>query len=75
MTNYQAIKDELEKKQNNLDKANKKSLELDNNSKDIKIVINNLKQSKVNKENFILDSDDKTKIIEYINQLYSYFLK
>jgi len=69
MTNYQVMKDELQKNKNNLEKANKKSLDLDNSSKDIKDKINNLKQSRINKENYILSTEDKVKLISYIDKV------
>ena len=69
MTNYQALKDELNKNKEKLEIANKKSLELKDNSKDIKNVINNLKQTKLNRDNYIISSEDKEKIIEYIEKV------
>jgi len=69
MINYQDMKKELEKNQNNLEKANKKSLELDNNSKEVKTIINNLKSSKLNKDNYILNINDKDKLISFISQV------
>src|SRR5574344_203205 len=69
MTDYQEIKDEIEKNKSNLDKANKKSLELDNSSKDVKVKLNNLKPTRLNKDNYILSSDDKNKIISYIDKV------
>src|SRR5574344_74289 len=69
MTDYQEIKDEIEKNKSNLDKANKKSLELDNSSKDVKVKLNNLKPTILNKDNYILSSDDKNKIISYIDKV------
>ena len=49
MDNYIALKKQLEKNNENLEKANKKSLELKQNSKDIKDKIDKLKISKLNK--------------------------
>lgn len=69
MANYQALKDELSKNKEKLEIANKKSLELKDNSKDIKDTINNLKQTKLNKDNYIISSEDKTKLIEYIEKV------
>src|SRR5574344_375131 len=69
MSNYQAMKEELNRNKDKLEKANIKSLELDNNSKDVKNKIDNLKQSKLNKENYILSSDDKDKLISYIDKV------
>ena len=69
MDNYNNIKKSFEQNKVKLEKANKKSLELDNISKDVKYKINSLKQSKFNKDNFILSKDDKDKLISYIEQV------
>ena len=70
MGNYQRMKKQLNQDKDKLDKANKKSLELDNKSNDIKEQINNLKISKLNKDNLILSKEDKEKLIEYIDEVY-----
>ena len=69
MDNYIALKKQLEKNTENLEKANKKSLELKQNSKDIKDKIDKLKISKLNKDNYILSKSDKDLFIEFINQV------
>ena len=69
MDNYIALKKQLEKNTENLEKANKKSLELKQNSKDIKDKIDKLKPSKLNKENYILSKSDKDLFIDFINQV------
>ena len=69
MDNYIALKKQLEKNTENLEKANKKSLELEQNSKDIKDKIDKLKISKLNKENYILSKSDKDLLIDFINQV------
>lgn len=69
MDNYIALKKQLEKNNENLEKANKKSLELKQNSKDIKDKIDKLKTSKLNKENYILSKSDKDLFIDFINQV------
>ena len=69
MDNYIELKKQLEKNNENLEKANKKSLELKQNSKDIKDKIDKLKISKLNKENYILSKSDKDTIIDFINQV------
>ena len=69
MGNYQRMKKQLNLDKDKLDKANKKSLELDNKSNDIKEQINNLKISKLNKDNLILSKEDKEKLIKYINEV------
>ena len=69
MDNYITLKKQLEKNNENLEKANKKSLELKQNSKDIKDKIDKLKISKLNKENYILSKSDKDLFIDFINQV------
>ena len=69
MDNYIEMKKQLEKNKEKLEKANKKSLELKNNSKDIKDKIDNLKTSKINKDNYILSKEDKDLFINFINQV------
>ena len=66
MDNYIALKKQLEKNNENLEKANKKSLELKQNSKNIKEKIETLKVSKLNKDNYILSKEDNIERI-YIN--------
>ena len=62
-------KTQLEKNAENLEKANKKSLELKQNYKDIKDKIDKLKISKLNKDNYILSKSDKDTLIYFINQV------
>ena len=69
MNNYIALKKQLAKNSENLEKANKKSLELKQNSKEIKDKIDKLKTSKLNKDNYILSKSDKDTIIDFINQV------
>ena len=69
MGNYQKMKKQLNLDKDKLDKANKKSLELDNKSNNIKEQINNLKISKLNKDNLILSKEDKEKLIKYIDEV------
>ena len=52
-----------------LEIANKKSLELDNNSNDVKDIINNLKTTFTNKDKYVLNKDDKDKIDKFIQQV------
>ena len=66
MDNYMEMKEQLEKNQENLDKANKKSLELDNKSKEVKEIISDLKPTLIKKDNYILKQEDKDKIKKYI---------
>ena len=69
MDNYISLKKQIEKNTENLEKANKKSLELQHNSKEIKDKIDKLKISKLNKDNYILSKSDKDLFIDFINQV------
>ncbi len=69
MDNYMEMKEQLEKNQESLEKANKKSLELDNNSKEVKEIINDLKPTLIKKDNYVLKQEDKDKIVKYIEQV------
>jgi len=69
MDNYIEMKKIIEKNTENLKQANKKSLELKQNSKDIKNKIDKLKISKLNKENCILSKEDKDSFIDFIEQV------
>ena len=69
MDNYIEMKKQLEKNNESLERANKKSLELKQNSKDIKNKIDKLKISKLNKDNYILSKEDKDSFINFIEQV------
>ena len=63
------MKEQLEKNQESLEKANKKFLELDNNLKEVKEIINDLKPTLIKKDNYVLKQEDKDKIVKYIKQV------
>ena len=69
MDNYIEIKKQLEKNNKTIERANKKSLELKQNSKNIKDKIETLKVSKLNKDNYILSKEDKESFIGFINNV------
>ena len=69
MDNYQEMKEELEKHQDNLNKANEKSIKLGNDSNEVKDVVNNLKNSFGSKDKYTLRQEDKDKILDYITQV------
>ena len=69
MDNYIEIKKQIERNTENLKQANKKSLVLKPNSKDLKDKINKLKVSKLNKDNYILSKEDKDSFIDFIEQV------
>ena len=69
MGNYQEMKKGIEKHKNDLEKANNKSLELDNNSNAVKKIIDNLKPTFTNKEKYVINQDDKDKIDKFLQQV------
>ena len=69
MNNYQEMKKGIEKHQKDLEIANRKSLELDNNSNEVKEIIDNLKPTITNKEKYVIKQDDKDKIDKFLQQV------
>ena len=69
MGNYIEMQEELSKNKERLEIANKKSLELDNNSNEVKDIVNNLKTTFTNKDKYVLNKDDKDKIVNFFQQV------
>lgn len=69
MNDYMEIKEQLEKNQESLEIANKKALELDNNTKEVKEIITDLKTTLTSKEKYVLKQEDKEKLVSYINSV------
>ena len=69
MSNYQEMKKGIEKHQKDLEIANKKSLKLDSNSKEVKEIVDNLKPTLTNKEKYVIKQEDKDKIDKFIEQV------
>ena len=69
MGNYQAMKEQLEKNQKSLEKANKKSIKLDNSSKEIKEMVRDLKTTITSKDKYVLKKEDKEKLENYIDSV------
>lgn len=69
MTNYQAMKEELNKNKKALEIASKKSNELDKTTNDIKDTINNLKKAPIVKNTYTISENDRNKIIEYVDKV------
>ena len=63
------MKEHLEKNQEKLDIANKKSLELDNHTKEVKEIITDLKTTLTSKEKYVLKQEDKEKLVSYIDSV------
>ena len=59
MDNYTLMKEQLEKNQQKLEKANRSSIELKEQSSDIKERVQKLKNVPLSKINYILKEEDK----------------
>ena len=62
MSDYKNIKKQLAEKEKKLDKANKQTNKLDNTTKDINQILDNLKPAKFNKNNMVISNEDVEKI-------------
>ena len=62
MSNYSNIKKQLAEKEKKLDKANKQTNKLDNTTKDINQILDNLKPAKFDKNNMVISNEDVQKI-------------
>ena len=62
MSNYTNIKKQLAEKEKKIDKANKQTNKLDNTTKDINQILDNLKPAKFNKNNMVISNKDIEKI-------------
>lgn len=71
MDGYMEMQEEISKNKERLEKANVKSKELDNNSNEVKEIVDNLKTTLTSKEKYVLKQDDKDKIINFIQQVNS----
>ena len=69
MGNYQEMKDQLEKNKIKLEQADNKSKELDTSSNEINDIVSNLKQSKLNKNTYLLNEEDKAKLEKYVDEV------
>jgi len=69
MDGYQEMKDQLEKNKVKLEQADNKSKELDTSSNEIDNIIGNLKQSKLSKNTYLLNEEDKAKLEKYIDEV------
>lgn len=69
MDNYSIIKKQLESNKEKLEIINNKSKELSSNTNDIKNIINNLKNTPLRKDNYILKEEDKDKLINYLDKV------
>ena len=65
MGDYRQIKKQQEKKEQKLFEANNQTKKLDNTSKDINEILDNLKPAKLNKNNMLISSEDVQKLKKY----------
>ena len=68
MTNYRELKKEQEKNKKQLNELNDKANQLQNKSSEINDIINNLKPTMMNKNNYTISNVDIDKIKKYIEQ-------
>ena len=68
MTNYRELKKEQEKNKKRLNELNDKADNLQNKSNQITEIIDNLKPSKLNKNNFTISNKEVEEIKDYIKQ-------
>lgn len=71
MDGYAEIQEEISKNKERLEKANVKSKKLDNNSNEVKEIVDNLKTTITSKDKYVLRQDDKEKIVSFIQQVNS----
>lgn len=69
MNGYQETKEQLEKNKVKLEQADNKSKELDTSSNEIDNIVSNLKQSKLNKNTYLLNEEDKAKLEKYVDDV------
>ena len=65
MRDYRKIKKQLEQKEQKLTKANNQTKQLDNYSKDVNAILDNLKPTKLNKNNMVISNEDVQKLKNY----------
>mgnify|MGYP004465071351 CR=1 FL=1 len=65
MGNYREIKKQLENQEQKLSQANNQIKKLDNTSKDINKILDNLKPTKLNKNNMVISNEDIQKTKNY----------
>ncbi len=71
MTDYREVKKQYEKKEKKLAEANKQTNKLDNTTKDINQILDNLKPAKFNKNNMVISNEDVEKIKNFTKDVNS----
>ena len=65
MGDYRNIKKQLKQKEQKLEKANTQTNKIDNTSENINTILDNLKPTKLNKNNMVISNEDVQKIKNY----------
>ena len=73
MGDYRKIKKQLEQKEQKLAKANNQTKQLDNYSKDVNAILDNLKPTKLNKNNMVISNEDVQKLKNYTEDVKEYY--
>ncbi len=69
MGNYREIRQQIKKKEQKITEANNQTKKLDNTGKNINELLNNLKPTKLNKNNMIISNEDVEKIKNYTSNV------
>ena len=69
MDHYAEMQNQIESNKSKLEDIEDKSKQLDNKSNEVKNIVNSLKKAPLVKDKYILDEDDKDKIISYIDKV------
>ena len=69
MAGYREIKKQLEKKEQKLSQANTQTKKLDNTSKDITVILDNLKPTKLNKNNMVISLENVDRIKKFTDDV------
>ena len=72
MKDYRKIKKQVKQKEQKLAKANNQTKQLDTTSKDIEIILDGLKPTKLNKNNMVISSEDVQKIKKFTKDVKEY---
>ena len=73
MQYYREIKKQLKKKEQKLAETNKQTDKLNNKTVDIEEVLDNLKPTKLNKDNMLISNENAQKIKNYIEDVKEYY--
>lgn len=69
MNNYEKLKDSYNKQHKKISKINKNVNKINTKSNEVKDILENLKQQPLSKNNLIISSDKKDKLLEYIKDI------